>query len=119
MVNEPPIFHKTYELILWFWPIANKFPKSQRFVLGQRIENTLLDFLELIIEAKNSKIKISALAKASIKLDKLRIIIRLAKDLKFISIKQYQFAAITVDEIGKMLGGWLKSLSLKNEEAGF
>ncbi len=110
MLSEPPIFHKTYELILWFWPIVNKFPKSQRFVLGQRVENALIDFLELIIEAKNSKIKISALTKASIKLDKLRILVRLAKDLHFISIKQYQFAVMMIDEIGKMLGGWLRSL---------
>ncbi len=111
MINEPPIFHKTYELILWLWPVVNKFPKSQRFVLRQRIENTLLDFLELIIEAKISKIKISALAKASVKLDKLRIIIRLAKDLNFISIRQYQFIIGEIDEIGRMLGGWLRSLS--------
>jgi hypothetical protein len=41
-------------------------------------------------------------------LDKLRIVIRLTKDLKFISIRQYQFAAEKINEIGKMLGGWIK-----------
>lgn len=109
--NEPPIFHKTYELALWLYPIVNKFPKSQRFVLGQRIENALLDFLELLIEAKLSKLKMDSLQRASVKIDKLRILMRLVKDFKFISIKQYSFVSANVDEIGRMLGGWLKSLS--------
>lgn len=33
------------------------FPKSQRFVLAQRIENTLLSMLELIIEGNASRNK--------------------------------------------------------------
>jgi len=41
-------------------------------------------------------------------LDKLRILIRLSKDLHFISIRQYEFVANKVNEIGKMLGGWMK-----------
>jgi hypothetical protein len=109
--SEPPIFHKTYELILWFYPAVNKFPKSQRFVLGQRMEGAILDFFDLIIEAKLFKVKIVALQKASIKIDKLRILLRLAKDLKFFSIKEYEFSSGQIDEIGRMLGGWIKSLA--------
>jgi four helix bundle protein len=109
--NEPPIFHKIYEFIIWIYPTINKFPKSQRFVLGQRMENVVLDILELLIEAKLSKIRISFLQKSSVKLDKLRILMRLTKDLKFISVKEYEFGCKQIDEIGRMLGGWIKSLS--------
>jgi len=44
------IFEKTYEMILWLYPTVNKFPKSQRFVLGQQIENTILQILKGIIQ---------------------------------------------------------------------
>ena len=47
--------------------------------------------------------------KISVELDKLRILIRLSKDLKFISIRQYGFGAEKINEIGKMLGGWIKN----------
>mgnify|MGYP000992876547 CR=1 FL=1 len=103
------IFQKTYELILWIYPAVNKFPKTQRFVLGQQIENTVLDLLKLIIQANAERSKLPHLRQASVELDKLRIIIRLAKDLKFLSIKQYGFATKNINEIGKMLGGWIKS----------
>lgn len=102
------IFEKTYELILWLYPTANKFPKSQRFVLGQHIENTILKILEGIIEANQERNKSPYLKKISVELDKLRILIRLSKDLRFISVKQYGFAANKVNEIGKMLGGWTR-----------
>ena len=41
-------------------------------------------------------------------LDKLRIPIRLTKDLHFMSITQYQHAAEKINEIGKILYGWMK-----------
>jgi four helix bundle protein len=109
MYKNLAIFEKTYELILWLYPTVNKFPKSQRFVLGQHIENTILQILEGIIEANQERDKFPYLKKISVELDKLRILIRLSKDLKFISIKQYSFVAEKVNEIGKMLGGWIKS----------
>lgn len=109
MFQNLSIFEKTYEMILWVYPRINKFPKSQRFVLGQQIENTILKILEGIIQANSERNKLLYLKQVSVDLDKLRILIRLSKDLKFISIRQYQFAENIINEIGKMLGGWIKS----------
>ena len=109
MYKNLSIFEKTYEFILWLYPTINKFPKSQRFVLGQQIENTVLEILKGIIQANQEKNKLAYLKQISVDLDKLRILIRLSKDLKFINLKQYQFSADKVNEIGKMLGGWIKS----------
>ena len=109
MFQDLTIFEKSYELILWIYPTVNKFPKSQRFILGQHIENTILKILEGIIEANQERNKFSYLKQVSIDLDKLRILIRLSKDFRFLSIRQYEFVANKVNEIGKMLGGWIKS----------
>jgi len=111
MFQNLPIFEKTYELIEWLYPTVNKFPKSQRFVLGQRIENTILKILEGIITANQERNKLPHLKQTSIELDKLRILIRLSKDLKFISIRQYGFVAEKINTIGKMLGGWTRQQS--------
>ena len=43
------------EVLLWLFQKINSFPKKQRFVLGQRIENTGLEILKLIIQANNEK----------------------------------------------------------------
>lgn len=91
------------------YPLINKFPRKQRFVLGQQLENTLLDILKGIIQANQERNKLMTLKQVSIDLDKFRILFRLAKDLKFMSIRQYQFGVEKINEVGKILGGLMKS----------
>lgn len=109
MLDQLKIYEKTYEMILWLFPRVNKFPKSQRFVLGQQIETTALQILTGIVSANNERDKRPHLKDISMKLDTLRVLLRLAKDLHFISIRQYAFVAEKNNEIGKMLGGWMKA----------
>ena len=109
MLDQLTIFEKTYQLILWLYPTVRKFPKAQRFVLGQQIENVSLDILRGIIRANAARAKLPILYNVSIDLDTLRILLRLSKDLKFISVRQYGFAAERVNEVGKLLGGWIRS----------
>ena len=105
------LFQKTYDLILEVHPvIVNKFPKNQRFVLGQKIENTLIAILEIAITINLSKPTVNYFRRLDIEIQKLKIFIRLAKDLKFINIKKYEYLEKKVIEIGKMTGGWKKAL---------
>lgn len=109
MLQDLIIFQKVYDLILWMYPLINKFPKNQRFVLGQQLENTLLEILKGTIQANQERNKLEILKQVSINLDKFRILYRLAKDLRFMSVRQYQFGAEKINEVGKILGGWMKS----------
>lgn len=102
------IFQKTYELLLWLYPTIKRFPRGDRYVLGERIESCALDVLEGIIESNNALDKSESLGKTSVELEKLRIFMRLAKDEKLISFRQYEFASEKINEIGRMLGGLMK-----------
>jgi len=102
------IFQKTYELLVWIYPVLDKFPKNQRFVLAQQIFNTLLEFLKSLIEANSTFQKREILKTSSVNLDKFRLLVRLAKDMKFINIKKYELIMEKTNEIGKMLGGMIK-----------
>lgn len=108
-----PVFQKTYDLYKSFYSLVLDFPKKDRYTIGQRIENTILDILENIIAASQlSKLeKVPTLQKASIKLDVLKILIRCCKDLKIIDNKKYLTFESQIIEIGKMLGGWIKASS--------
>lgn len=111
MIDDLIIFQKVYDLILWLYPTINKFPKTQRFVFGQQIENTVLEILKGIIQANQERNKTPYLKQVSIDLDKLRILVRLAKDLRFISVRQYKLASEKINEIGKLLTGWMRRFS--------
>lgn len=109
MKHVTPVVTKTYDLILWLLPKLAKFPREQRFLLGDRIQNTLLDCLELLIEATYSKEKAEILKNVNLKLEKLRFLVRISKDMHYVNIQGYEFIARSIDEIGRMVGGWLKT----------
>ncbi len=104
-----PVVEKHYKLILWMLPKIANFPKDQRFLLADRIEKLLLDILELLIEAVYSKEKKAILAKVNLKLDCLRFMMRITKDMKYVNLKSYDFFCQSAIEVGKMVGGWSKA----------
>jgi len=107
-----PIFKKIYELYKTFNGYRRLVPKQDRFTVFERGESTILNVLEYIMQASNeSKIeKLSVLEKASIKLNMLRVFVRLMKDIKSIDNKKYIELESILDEIGRMLGGWIRSI---------
>ncbi|MFH1567836.1 MAG: diversity-generating retroelement protein Avd [Gemmatimonadota bacterium] len=104
----PTAITKLYDLILWLLQQVPKFPRSHRFVLGERIEGLALDVLDLLIEAAYTREKRGLLRRAVLGLEKLRYLVRLSRDLSFLSSRRYEFAAGRIDEIGRMVGGWLR-----------
>lgn len=107
MNNNYPIIIKTYNLTLWYINKLSKLPKNHRFTLGEKIQNSLLDLLLLLNDAVYSKNKKTILTQANKELEKLRILSRLMQDLKLLSVDNYRFVTSYINEIGKMLGGWL------------
>ena len=107
--EELVVLTKTYDLILWSCHHIGKFPRNHRFVLGERIERNLYDLLELLIRAKYTRNRQELLHQANLVLELLRFQMWLAKDLQCLKVESYGFAAKAIDQIGKLVGGWLKS----------
>ena len=107
-----PIFKKTYNLYKTFYGYRNLIPKQDRYTIYQRCDSFLLDILENILTASKlqKEGKLPPLEKASVKLNLLRVFIRLMKETKAIDSKKYLELETSVDEIGRMLGGWIRSV---------
>ncbi len=111
MLNDMLIFSKSYDFLKSLYPVINRFPKSRRFTLGQRLENSALSFLECVIAANSARDKTPVLEKADLELEKLRIFVRLAHDYNFIGTRQYENASASIAELGRLLGGWKRRFS--------
>jgi len=98
---------RVYDLILWLLPKLEKFPRSQKFLLGDRIETALFEILEFLIEANYcQKNRAEILVKINLKLDILRFLMRIAKDMRYVDFKAFEYQARLIDEVGRMVGGW-------------
>ena len=116
MLKDLEIFKEMYEFMLWLYPTVKKFPKSEKYVMGERIETTALNVMEGIIASNCQFEKKQTLKKTSVELEKLRIFMRLAKDLKLMSFRKYEIASKMINEIGKMLGGLIKKFTQQHSE---
>jgi hypothetical protein len=109
-MNESPLFSRTYDLLLWLIPQAQKFPRTYRFNLAERIQRLALDFQESIVAAGKSRgpERGGWLHTADLQLEQLRVAIRLARDLHLITFRQYEHVIRMANEVGRLLGAWIK-----------
>ena len=70
-----------YRFVLWLVPTVEKFPRRQKFLLGDRLQATALDVLERLVEATCTRDRRRHLVAANLGIEKLRFLCRLAKDL--------------------------------------
>jgi four helix bundle protein len=109
-MKELIVYQKFYDLILYSFPIIDRFPQKQKFVLGQQIQNCMLEVIKLIIQANKfgDNNRLAKLYNIDVELEKLRLLIRLSVDLGFMSYEKYGNHCEKITEIGKLLGGWIK-----------
>jgi len=111
--TDIPIIKNLYELYKLFYNYSISFPKKDKYTLGAKCETYIITTIELLLEASNTykREKLELIKKANSKFDTLKIFIRLLKDLNIIDDKKYIELQKRIQEIGKMLGGWIKSLT--------
>lgn len=102
------VFVKWTEFVEWLFPHSEKFPRRARFTIALRLENYALDIIEDLTVARYSKNKSEILQRINMNLEKMRIMLRLAHKFRYLSTKSYEFACRSLNEVGSMIGGWIK-----------
>ena len=108
------LFTNGHHLYESFHECLIAFPKSERYSLGATCQSEILELLRLSLRAAGStkpSDKAAYIKEASVRLDSLRLLLNLCKDCKCVSNQTYQQLDSTCNEIGRMLGGWLKSIT--------
>lgn len=105
----PAAVTKAYDVLLWLITHVGKFPRSHRFVLGDRIESRMLSLLESLVLAAYARDKREHLRQANGDVQVLRLLVRAGKDLGFTSAKQYEFISRELVDLGRQIGGWTKA----------
>lgn len=106
--KDLPIFIKWMDFLKWLLVTVDGFPKKTRFQFSDRLTNLALEIVEDLVEARYSRNKTPILRHANMNLEKIRILMRICFELRFLSRKGYEHSAFQINEVGKMLGGWMK-----------
>lgn len=98
-----------YDFSVWLLKLTNRLPRNWRITLGDRIDETTLEILQGLDLAARRARKRDLLTRADDRLQTLRLLLRLAADLGCLQSRQIEHSARQLDEIGRQVGGWLKS----------
>ena len=103
----------------------NHFPRHERYALSSRIRNTAYELYDLISEGQKRYQKKTTLTNLDIAHERLRMQIYLAYEMGYFRFKdghpaikggaeqeahRFQSINVLVDDLGKMLGGWIKKM---------
>ncbi len=107
---DTPLFVKTHDFVLWLLRHTQRFPKNLRHSYTVRLESLAFEFEELILMANQMRgaHRRDYLMLADGKLVCLRSLLRYSYDLNLLGGHQIKHAADYFDQLGRLLGAWLK-----------
>lgn len=106
-----PIFTRSFDLLAWLLQVSNHLPRSHRHGFTRRLQDAAFDLRERLEEAnlRRGNERRVELQRADEALARVRVYLRLASRLGWISSGQYGHGAALIAEIGRLLGGWQKA----------
>ena len=105
-----PIFKKAYDLTLYFEKVVRNFSRYHKYTVGAELRDLSREVLRLIRQANNAQNKAPLLLQNRERLEDLKILVRLCKDLRaFNNFNSFQYSINEVVGLSKQNEGWLKA----------
>ncbi|ALO46564.1 diversity-generating retroelement protein Avd [Pseudohongiella spirulinae] len=110
-ITDLLIRQKVEDMIDYGYIALRQFPKSERHVLSAEIRQCMWSILRCVIKCNLARDKRAALLQLDVELNVLRSFLRRAMQYQFLQFKKFEHWSKLNDEIGRMIGGWIKSQS--------
>jgi hypothetical protein len=104
-----PIYKVAYDLFHEVTEATRNMPRDFKLSLGGRIRDEALEIVTLIFRANVSTDKVPHLTALLEHVQVVELLLRLSRDMRFISTVQYARAIGFTDNVGKQAMGWRKS----------
>lgn len=100
------IFQSGYDLNLEIYRTTHIFPREYKYSLGQKLKEISAEMLDWIIVTNAQKDKSPYFSKIKLQIERLRIQIRIAYDLKIITSRRLEFLSRSLESVSMQTGGW-------------
>lgn len=101
-----PIYKVAYDLLALVLKLVREMPRDVKLQLGAKLRDECLELAVLIFRANVARDKAPHLVQLVERLEVAQLLLRLARDLRFISVGQYSKAIELTASIGKQANGW-------------
>ena len=106
--KDLPIYKAAYDLLGVAVEITKHFPRDFKRLMGDKVREECVEIIVLIFKANVAFQKIIHIDLLLERLQVIELLLRLSRDKRFISVKQYAEVIDITDAIGKQASGWKK-----------
>ena len=115
--KDLPIYKAAYDLFGVAVEITKNFPRDFKRLMGDKVREECVEIIVLIFKANVAAQKILYIDLLLERLQVIELILRLSRDKRFISTKQYAGVIEITESIGKQASGWKKQQAVPPDGA--
>lgn len=110
LFSELPVYKLGYDLLISIYQKTSLFSREYKFTIGEKLKNETLELLVCIYKANKSKSenRMKYIDNARQHVEVVRLLLRIAKDLKILGIKGFVTMNVQVEELSKQFASWQK-----------
>jgi len=106
------VYQKWEDMAAYLYVALRSYPKAERFTLAAETARAAFEVGTAITRANaigSAAGKKRWIEHADVELARLKVLVRMGVRLEFLAMKKYEHLSVMLTEIGKMVGGWLRS----------
>ena len=108
--DQLPVYKATYDLLIHIFHVGQHWRRDLRHTLGENLKQEVLAILQIIYQANATTDKLPYLARARVMIVKVKVMIRIAKDLKLLKVKEFALFVQQTESVSKQLTAWERSV---------
>ncbi|MBP3192983.1 four helix bundle protein [Natronogracilivirga saccharolytica] len=110
LFSELPVYKLGYDLLIAIYQRTSKFTREYKYTMGERLKNETLELLLSIYKANKSEKdhRLHYIDTARQRIEIVRLLLRICKDLKVIGMKGFVALNVQVEELSRQLTAWHK-----------
>jgi hypothetical protein len=107
LYDNLPVYKSSYDLLLGLFNSVSIFSRDYRFTVGEQIKKETLSMMLCIYRAnKDNTERKKNIVLAREHIETIRVLLRIVKDLRQMSVKKFASLQKLVESVSKQLSGW-------------
>ena len=104
--TELPIDKAAHDLFVYAITLAKNFPRDVKQLIGSEIRDLCLSIKSLVYLANKARNKLECLDELLLRQVQVETLLRVSRDMRFITPKQYAEAIKLTSTVGRQANGW-------------
>lgn len=118
MYDELPVYKASYDLFLEIFRFVRNFSREYKYTVGDSLKKEMMELMLLIYRANSLREKTDVIRQAREKVEVIRLLVRLMKDLREISLSVFVQVSEKIEFVSRQLTGWQKSVGRSGDTRG-